>query len=57
MLEISVISRMLNKIADICNTFDELFFVFTEKNVCFFCFFFVFFALRGKTFFALRGKN
>ena len=44
-LKISVISRVRrkNKIADICNTFDELFLVFTEKNVvvCSFC-------LKGK---------
>ena len=32
----------MNKIADICNTFDELFLAFTEKNVfCSFC-------LKGK---------
>ena len=45
-LKISVISRVrsTNKIADICNTSDELFLVFTEKNVVF-----VAFALRGKT--------
>ena len=47
MLKISVISRVRrkNNIADICNTFDELFLVFTEKNVVVF----VVFALRGKT--------
>ena len=45
-LKISVISRVRpkNKIADICNTFDELFLVFTEKNVVVF----IVFALRGK---------
>ena len=34
-LKISVISRVrsTNKIADICNVFDELFLIFTEKNV------------------------
>ena len=45
-LKISVISRVRrkNKIADICNTFDELFLVFTEKNVVVFCTF----CLKGK---------
>ena len=47
-LKISVISRVRrkNKIADICNTFDELFLVFTEKKMLLF---FVVLALRGKT--------
>ena len=56
MLEISVISRMrsTNKIADLCNTFDELFLVFTEKMfVCLFFFFFFFFFL----YFCFKGKN
>ena len=46
-LKISVISRVRrkNKIADICNTFDELFLVFTEKHVVVFCSF----CLKGKT--------
>ena len=46
-LKISVISRVrgTSEIADIFNTFDEIFLVFTEKKVNFLSFF----PIRGKT--------